>query len=143
MSPKEWESVISTNLTGSFHLARFFLPQMRKRGWGRIIFLSSVVGQKGIPGTCAYAASKAGLFALTKTLAVENASKGITVNCLALGYFDVGMIMTIPEHIRMDIRDSIPTGRFGTAQEIEGVVRFLIESDYVNGATININGALL
>jgi NAD(P)-dependent dehydrogenase (short-subunit alcohol dehydrogenase family) len=115
---------------------------MREKGWGRIINLTSVVGQRGIAGTCAYAASKAGIEALTRTIAVENATKGITANCLALGYFETGMINTIPEPLQDKIRGSIPMGRFGTVLELEHAVRFLIDADYVTGATINVNGGL-
>lgn len=138
----DWDEVLDVNLRGAFVTCQAFLPRMREEGWGRIINLCSIVGQNGIPGTSAYAASKAGLEGLTRTLASENAKKGITVNALALGYFNVGMINTIPHGIAEKIKAAIPMGHFGHPRNVAAAIRFLIGADYVTGTTININGGL-
>ncbi len=138
-----WDTVLDTNLKGSFNMARAVLPLMRDESWGRIINLSSIVGQIGVPGTAAYSASKAGLFGLTRALAAENASKNVTINTLALGYFDAGMIKTIPPEQLAKIVSTIPMKRLGDPRDLVRAVRFLIEADYVTGTTININGGLL
>ena len=143
MAEEDWCRVIDTNLTGTFNVCRAILPFMRDRGWGRIINLSSVVGSSGVAGTCAYAASKAGILGLTRTLAIENAQRGVTVNALNLGYMQTGMIDTIPDHILELIRFKIPMERFGNYANIESAIRFLIEADYVTGTAINIDGGLL
>lgn len=143
MSAEDFAWVLDVNLLGCFRVCRYLLPIMRQQGFGRIINLTSVVGHQGIPGTCAYAASKAGVEAMTRTVAVENAKKGITANCIALGYFDVGMINTISEPLQDTIRGTIPVGRFGIAEELEQVIRFLIDADYVTGTTIHLNGGLM
>lgn len=138
-----WDSVLDTNLKGAFLMSRALLPFMREQEWGRIINISSVVGQMGVPGTCAYSASKAGLAGLTRTLAVENATKNITVNTLALGYYKIGMIGAIDPSIQEQIRATIPMRRFGDPKDVEVGIRFLIECDYITGSVVNINGGLL
>lgn len=138
-----WDKVMDINLRGTFLMCRALLPFMREQQWGRIINISTTVGQMGVPGTAAYSASKSGLFGLTRTLAVENALKGITVNTLALGYFEIGMIESIKPEIQEQIRARIPMKHFGHPRNIELAVRFLIESDYITGSVININGGLL
>lgn len=143
MSEATWDQVLDVNLKGVFLTCRAFLPFMRQQEWGRIINVSSIVGQMGVPGTVAYSASKAGLFGLTRTLAAENVAKNITVNALALGYFDVGMINVITPEIQEQIRAKIPMKRLGHPRNVELAVRFLIESDYITGSVININGGLL
>ena len=143
MSESTWDKIINTNLKGIFLVCREILPIMRKQEWGRIINISSIVGQKGVPGTIAYSSSKAGIHGLTRTLAAENASKNITVNALALGYFNIGIINSISPNIRETIKNEIPMRRFGDPKNLVQAVRFLIECDYVTGTTININGGLL
>ena len=143
MSEDTWDQVLDTNLKGAFLMCRALLPIMRKQEWGRIINVSSIVGQMGVPGTVAYSASKAGLFGLTRALASENAARNITANALALGYFDVGMIRVIKPEIQEQIRAMIPMKRLGNPRNVELAIRFLIESDYITGSTININGGLL
>jgi len=140
--PLLWEKVISTNLSGSFNIIRALLPEMRKNNYGRVINFSSVVAQSGIPGTSAYAASKAGLWGMTKALAVENASKGITVNCLNLGYFDLGMGNNLSPELQIKIKERIPTNEFGDARNIYNAINFLVDNDYVNGTSLDINGGL-
>ena len=142
MPSEDWQKVINVNLTGAFNICRAILPIMRERGWGRIINLSSVVGHKGIPGTCAYATSKAGLEALTRVLAVENATKRITVNALCIGYMNTGMINTIPADIQEKIKAKIPIGQFGSHRNIISAVDFLIDADYVTGSIITIDGGV-
>lgn len=140
LSPEDWRRVIEVNLTGAFFTCRAFLPIMRERQWGRIINISSVVGQMGVAGTAAYAASKAGILGMTRTLAVENASRNVTVNAIALGYFNAGMIETIPEALLDTIRASIPVGRFGDPDELGRTIEFLIENSFVTGSVLNVNG---
>jgi NAD(P)-dependent dehydrogenase (short-subunit alcohol dehydrogenase family) len=138
----QWSKVIQVNLIGTFFMIHSLLPLMREQNWGRIINFASVVAQSGVPGTTAYAASKAGLWGLSKSLAKESATKGITVNSLNLGYFDVGMIQEVPTDMQEKIKEQIPSGAFGHPNNIYNAVRFLIESDYVNGTTIDLNAGL-
>ncbi len=140
-SPEAWSSVIQTNLIGTYNCIRVILPIMREQNFGRIINLASIVAQVGIPGTSAYAASKAGLWGLTKSIAVENANKGITANCLNLGYFDIGMIHEVPEKFQEVIKGQIPSGEFGQPENIYNAVRFLMDTEYINGTNLDINGA--
>lgn len=142
VDPEQWQEVINVNLLGSFNTCRYVLPFMRGESYGRIINFSSVVAHIGIHGTSAYAASKAALWGLTKTLAIENATKGITVNTLTLGYFNIGMINTIPEEMQKTITEKIPMQAFGDPKNIINALDFLIESDYTTGESININGGL-
>lgn len=141
-SPQKWNEVISTNLTGTYNMIRAALPVMREQGYGRIINFSSIVAESGIPGTSAYAASKAGLWGMTRSIAVENASKGITINNLNLGYFDIGMIAEVSEEYQKIVKSKIPTGKFGDPENILNAVKFIIESDYINGTSVDINGGI-
>jgi len=138
----DWDKVININLRGPFLMAKYILPLMRDKNWGRIINISSVVSQMGVSGTVAYSASKSGLFGLTKTIAKENAKKGITVNCFSLGYFSAGMQKRLPQSTSQLIQNQIPNGLFGDPQNILLAIEFLIKADYVNGSVININGGL-
>lgn len=141
--PAAWAKVISVNLIGTFNVISAVLPIMREQNYGRIINFASVVGQIGIPGASAYSASKTGMLGLTKSIAAENAIKGITINNLRLGYFDIGMISDVPEKFQQAIKDKIPTGKFGDPENIWNAVQFLRNSDYVNGASIDMNAALI
>ncbi|MBS1517247.1 MAG: SDR family oxidoreductase [Bacteroidetes bacterium] len=141
-SPGEWRKVIDTNLTGTYNMIRAFLPAMRSQGYGRIINFSSIVAQRGIPGTSAYAASKAGLWGMTRSIAVENAGKGITINNLNLGYFDIGMITEVSDEFQKIVKSKIPTGEFGDPVNIFNAVKFLINSEYINGSSVDMNGAI-
>lgn len=138
----DWAHVVETNLVGVFNTIRGFLPRMRDAGYGRVINFGSVVPQIGVPGTSAYSASKAGLWGLAKSLAAENAVKGISVNNINLGYFDVGMISDVPEEVLAAIKRKIPAGRLGSAAEIFEVVEMLRHVEYINGASIDVNGGL-
>jgi acetoacetyl-CoA reductase/3-oxoacyl-[acyl-carrier protein] reductase len=141
-SPEEWSKVISTNLIGTYNMIRYILPIMREQGYGRIINFSSIVAEVGIPGTSAYAASKAGLWGMTRSIAVENASKGITINNLNLGYFNIGMITEVSEEYQKIVKSKIPTGEFGDPSNIYRAVQFIIDSDYLNGTSLDINGGI-
>ncbi|MDZ4726977.1 MAG: SDR family NAD(P)-dependent oxidoreductase [Leptospira sp.] len=138
----KWTKVIDVNLIGVFRLIHSILPIMREQGFGRIINFSSVVAQRGTPGASAYASSKSALWGLARSLAVENASKGITINSLNLGYFDIGMIEEVPEDYRSTIIETIPNKRFGHPSEILNSIEYLRNNSYVNGTSININAAL-
>jgi acetoacetyl-CoA reductase/3-oxoacyl-[acyl-carrier protein] reductase len=140
--PGLWKEVIEVNLTGTYHMIRALLPYMRDQNYGRIINLSSVVAQMGAIGTTAYAASKSGLWGLSKSLAVENANKNILINSLNLGYMDRGMTDRIPEELQSSIRSRIPLKGFGPSREIVQAIDYLINSDYVTGTAIDINGGL-
>lgn len=139
---KKWVELININLIGTFNVIKAVLPIMRERGFGRIINFASIVAQKGIPGTSAYAASKSGLWGMTRSIAVENAKKGITINNLNLGYFDIGMITEVPEEMLTFIKKEIPTGELGNPENIFNAVNFLIKSDYINGTSIDISAGL-
>ena len=141
-SQTEWKNVIDTNLTGTFNVIRAFLPLMRQQNYGRIINFASVVAETGIPGTSAYAASKAGLWGMTRSIAVENASKGITVNNFNLGYFDIGMINEVSEEYQKIVKQKIPSGKFGDPANIYNAVKFVIEADYMTGSSLDINGGI-
>lgn len=138
----KWQKVIDINLTGSFNVIHATLPIMREQNFGRIVNFSSIVAQKGIPGTSAYAASKAALWGMSKSIAVENAKKGITINNLNLGYFNIGMITEVPEEFLAVIKKGIPTGELGNPENIFNAVNFLINSDYTTGTSMDINAGL-
>jgi len=144
MSVEDWLKVIQGNLTSAFILARHFLPLMRSQNYGRIVFFTSVVPQLGIVGTPAYAAAKAGLWGLAKTISKENATKGVTCNCLNLGYMDLGMTNTeISADALPKIIESIPMKKLGDPINILNAVQFLVGSDYITGTSLDINGGLV
>jgi NAD(P)-dependent dehydrogenase (short-subunit alcohol dehydrogenase family) len=138
-----WKNVIDINLIGTFRVINAVLPIMRESGFGRIINISSVVAQRGVPGTSAYAASKAALWGMAKCIAVENAAKGITINNLNLGYFNIGMTTEISNDILDGIKKSIPSGKLGNPDNILKAVMFLINSEYTTGSSFDINGGLI
>lgn len=141
----EWREVIDTNLTGAFHLCRSVALGMMKHGFGRIINVSSLSGLMGAAGQCNYAASKAALIGLTKSIAREVASFGVTCNAIAPGYVDTAMTAGIPERLKERYRATIPAERFASAGEIASAFRFLAadESSYVNGSVVKIDGGLV
>ena len=138
----EWSEVINVNLIGTFNVIHSVLPIMRRQGYGRIINFSSVVAQALIPGASAYAASKAGLWGLVKSIAVENARKGITINNLNLGYYNLGMIEEVPLKYQALLKKKIPTGEFGDPDNIFKTIKLLMDTDYINGTSIDMNGCL-
>ena len=140
----EFLRIQKVNLLGPFHACKAVLPKMREQSQGRIVNISSILSVKGMAGTAHYSASKAGLNGMTRALAAEVAAKGITVNSIALGYFDVGMIETIPEKLREEVKATIPKKRFGHIQEVVALVDYLLgdDADYITGQVIHINGGL-
>lgn len=140
--PEKWATLIRINLIGTFLMINAVLPIMREQNFGRIINFSSVVAQSGIIGTSAYAASKAGLWGMTKAIAVENASKNITINNLNLGYFDLGMINDVPIDMQEKIKSKIPVQKFGNPIDIYRSVKYLMEVEYLTGTSIDLNGGL-
>lgn len=139
---EKWRKVIESNLFGVQHFLRHLLPIMRVKHFGRIVLLSSVVPQIGVPGTSAYAASKSALWGLSKAVAKEIASSGITINTINLGYFDIGMIQEVPPDILEEIVDSIPMRRLGNPENILNAVEFILGADYLTGTVIDLNGGL-
>ena len=138
----EWSEVINVNLIGTFNVIHEVLPIMREEGFGRIINFSSVVAQTAIPGTSAYAASKSGLWGLVKSIAIENARKGITINNLNLGYYNLGMIVEVSQEYQTILKKKIPTGEFGDPENIYKIIKLLMNTNYINGTSIDMNGGL-
>lgn len=141
---EKWSKVIDVNLKGTFNIIHGLLPMMREQNYGRIINFSSVVTSLPTPGTSAYTASKAAILGLTKTLAVENASKGITVNAIKLGYVNIGMgINDVPKEYYDKVINQIPAGRFCDPIEVYNTVKYIINAEYLNGSAIDLNGGLI
>jgi acetoacetyl-CoA reductase len=144
MSPEEWDRVIHVNLSGAFYLSRAILQHMLDRGYGRIVNISSVIGSAGGFGQANYAAAKSGMFGLTMSLALETASKGITVNSVTPGYIATDMTAAVPAAAMEKIIARIPVGRLGEPNEVARVVEFLAdpESGYITGQVYPVNGGL-
>jgi 3-oxoacyl-[acyl-carrier protein] reductase len=144
MKDDDWDRVIEVNLTAGFRLARTALRGMMKRRWGRIIGITSVVGATGNPGQANYAASKAGMIGMSKALAAEVASRGITVNCVAPGFIDTAMTAVLTEEQNQRIAGNVPAGRLGVSAEIAAAVVYFAseEAAYTTGATLHVNGGL-
>lgn len=142
MTREQWDEVIRTDLDSAFNMARPVIEGMRERGWGRIVNISSINGQKGQMGQVNYSAAKAGLIGFTKALAQETARKGITVNCVAPGYVNTEMVAAMPEAALQGVIAGIPVNRLGEASEIGALVAFLCgeESGFITGAVMSING---
>ncbi|MDP9196861.1 MAG: acetoacetyl-CoA reductase [Pseudomonadota bacterium] len=142
MTLDQWHSVIHVNLTSCFNVCRAVVPDMRQRGFGRIVNISSINGQKGQMGQTNYCAAKAGMIGFSRALALENASKGITVNCICPGYTDTEMTREMDPAILENIRKEIPVGRLGTVSEIADMAAFLVrdEAGFMTGATFSVNG---
>ena len=144
MSDEEWQSVIDVNLTATMKLCKGALRGMMKSRWGRIINISSIVGATGNPGQGNYAASKAGMVGMSKSLAYEVASRGITVNVVAPGFIATAMTDKLADDRKEAILAQIPAGRMGAAEDIASAVAFLASdgSGYVTGSTLNVNGGM-
>jgi len=142
MTSEQWSEVIRVNMDSLFNMTRQVIEGMRERGWGRIINISSINGQKGQAGQTNYSAAKAGMIGFTKALALENAKKGVTVNCICPGYIDTDMVQAVPEKVLEGIIAQIPVGRLGRGDEIADMVAFLAgeRAGYVTGATLALNG---
>lgn len=144
MSDDEWASVLEVNLTSTFRLCRGVLRGMMKARWGRIVNISSVVGATGNPGQANYAASKAGMVGMSKSLAYEVASRGITVNCVAPGFITTAMTDKLNDDQKSKILTQVPAGRMGEAAEIAAATLYLAsaEAGYVTGTTLHVNGGM-
>ena len=142
MTAQHWNEVINTNLNSVYNMTRPVIEGMRERKWGRVIQISSINGQKGQYGQANYAAAKAGMHGFTISLAQENAKFGITVNTVSPGYIGTDMVMAVPEEVRNKIVAQIPTGRFGSPEEIAYAVSFFVpdEAAWITGANLSANG---
>lgn len=142
MEPDAWDAVLAVDLTGLYNVTRQVLPGMRDRGYGRIVNIASVNGQKGQIGQTNYAAAKAGVLGFTKALALECARKGVTVNAVSPGYTDTEMVAAVPKSVLEEIVAQIPVGRLARPEEIARCVAFLAadESGFITGETLNVNG---
>jgi NAD(P)-dependent dehydrogenase (short-subunit alcohol dehydrogenase family) len=142
MSDEQWQRDVDVNLTGAYRTIRACLGGMRDRGYGRIVVISSGAARSGLPGQVAYAATKAGLLGLVRTVAAENAGRGITANAILPGMIATEMVKSMPDEIREPLLESMPTGRFGTPEEVAALVAFLASeaAGYVTGEAIGIDG---
>ncbi len=144
MTDEQWDAVLNVNLKGAFLCARAAIRGMMRKRWGRIVSLSSVVALGGNPGQVNYAASKAGLIGMTRTLSKEVASRNITVNAVAPGFIATDMVDALSDEMKAKVMERIPMDRFGTAEDVAGVVAFLAseEASYVTGQVVGIDGGL-
>ena len=144
MKDEDWQHVLNVNLTSAFRLSRAALKAMMRQRWGRIISIASIVGLTGNAGQANYAASKAGLIAMTKSVAQEVASRGITANCVAPGFIETPMTEALGEDQRAALAGAIPAGRFGAAEDVAVCVAFLAsdEAAYITGETLHVNGGM-
>lgn len=142
LSRESFVKVVNDSLLSTFLCTREFTPEMREKNFGRIINLSSIVGFTGIAGAAHYAAAKAGIVGYTKSVAQEVANKGITCNALALGYFDTGLIESVPSEMQHALQERIPAGRFGKMEDVGSAVAYLLsrESQFFTGQVIHLNG---
>ena len=144
MDEDSWSEVLSVNLNGVFNCTRVFIDHLLQSDHGRIINITSIVGQMGNIGQVNYAASKAGIIGMTKCLAKELASKGVTVNAIAPGFIETEMVARIPDKVKEKIISQIPLGRFGRPEEVAHAVVFLAsdDADYITGHVLNVNGGM-
>ncbi|MBF0159829.1 MAG: 3-oxoacyl-[acyl-carrier-protein] reductase [Magnetococcales bacterium] len=144
MKDEEWDQVLAVNLTSIFHLTRLVVKSMMKARYGRIVNVSSVVAALGNPGQANYVAAKAGLIGLTKTLAREVASRGVTVNCVAPGFIATRMTESLKAEVQQAMLAQIPMGVMGQPEDVAGVIAFLVseQARYITGATIPVNGGM-
>jgi 3-oxoacyl-[acyl-carrier protein] reductase len=144
MKQADWEIVLQTNLSGSFYATQQVLPGMMRERWGRIVNISSVVGEMGNPGQANYVASKAGLIGLTKSLAQEVGSRNITVNAIAPGFIETDMTRGLNAELKQKLLDQTPLKRLGTPEEVAGAVKFLASDDasFITGHVLDVNGGI-
>ena len=144
MKDEDWQKVIDIDLTAGFRLARAALRGMMRRRWGRIVAITSVVGAVGNPGQANYAAAKAGMVGMSKAIAAEVATRGITVNCVAPGFIATAMTEALTEEQRQRVTTVVPMGRMGTPEDVAACVLFLAseEARYVTGHTLHVNGGM-
>jgi NAD(P)-dependent dehydrogenase (short-subunit alcohol dehydrogenase family) len=145
MDHASWRKVLAINLDGVFNCTKVFIDQMIEQKYGRVVNMTSVIGQIGNFGQANYAASKAGVAAFTKSLAKELAGRGITVNAIAPGFIETEMVSGIPDKVKQKLLSQIPLARFGTAEEVARAVVYIVsaDGDYITGAELSINGGLL
>jgi 3-oxoacyl-[acyl-carrier protein] reductase len=145
MSPDDWRRVIDVNLNGTFYCTRCVAPIMMRQRSGRIVNISSVIGLTGNAGQANYAASKAGIIALTKSVAKELGGRGVTCNAVAPGFITTDMTAALPEKVQADLLQRIPLKRFGSGQDVAGLVRFLLseEAAYITGQTLVVDGGMV
>jgi 3-oxoacyl-[acyl-carrier protein] reductase len=141
-SPQDWRAVIETNLIGSFHTARATVGHMLRQRWGRILNIVSPSGLIATPGQTAYSASKAGVIGLTRTLAAECGRRGVTVNALSPGFMVTGMTKDLPVQVMAGMREKSPIPRFGSTEEVARAVRLYLDSDFMTGQVISIDGGI-
>jgi 3-oxoacyl-[acyl-carrier protein] reductase len=144
MKPADWDSVIQTNLSGTFFCIQQVLSPMIRERWGRIVNVSSVVGESGNAGQANYVASKAGVIGLTKALAQEMASRSVTVNAVAPGFIETDMTASLKDEVKAAVLGNIPLKRFGKAEDVATAVRFLAsdEAGYITGHVLDVNGGM-
>jgi 3-oxoacyl-[acyl-carrier protein] reductase len=144
MKPADWDLVLNINLNGAFRCIQQVLPTMMRSRWGRIVNIASVVGQAGAAGQANYAASKGGMIAMTKALAQEIGSRGITVNAVAPGYIETDMTRVLPDEVKARYLAQIPLGRIGQPEDIASAVKFLAgeEAAYITGHVLAVNGGM-
>ncbi|RXK49010.1 beta-ketoacyl-ACP reductase [Halorientalis pallida] len=144
MTKDDWETVVDVNLGGVFNATNAFFEDIKAADEGRLVNISSVVGQQGNYGQANYAATKSGLFGFTRTLALELASTGSTANCVAPGFVETDMLEEVPERVQQKILDRIPLSRFATVDDVAGIVRFLAsrDSSYMTGQVLAVNGGM-
>lgn len=144
MTREDWDRVIDINLGGTFNCTHCFFDDIRSAAEGRLINISSVVGQQGNYGQANYATTKSGLFGFTRTLALELASEGSTANCVAPGFVETDMLSDVPDRVKEHILKRIPLDRFATVDDISGIVRFLAshDSSYMTGQVLGVNGGM-
>tara|TARA_B100000686_G_scaffold220744_1_gene227874 strand:+ start:223 stop:957 length:735 start_codon:yes stop_codon:yes gene_type:complete len=144
MKDEEWKKVIDTNLTSTFLLSKYAIKSMLKNKFGRVVNITSIVGHTGNLGQANYAASKAGIIGMSKSLAIEYAKKNITVNCVSPGFIVSDMTMNIAEKVKLFLTSRIPMGKLGTGEDVSNCVAFLSSesASYVTGETIHVNGGM-
>jgi 3-oxoacyl-[acyl-carrier protein] reductase len=144
MKPADWDVVLQTNLSGAFYVTQQVLPGMMRERWGRVVNISSVVGEMGNPGQANYVASKAGLIGLTKSLAQELGSRNITVNAVAPGFIETDMTHGLTPELKQKMLDQTPLRRMGTPEDIAGAVKFLVGEDagFITGHVLDVNGGI-
>ena len=144
MKSEEWQKVIDTNLTSTFYICKHGIKKMLKNKYGRIVNVTSIVGHTGNLGQSNYSASKAGMIAMSKSLAIEYAKKNITINCVSPGFIQSKMTENIVESIKVALTSKIPMSRLGTGEDVSNAVAFLSSemSDYITGETIHVNGGM-
>ena len=144
MKNEEWQKIIDVNLTSTFYLCKFAIKKMLKNKFGRVVNITSIVGHTGNIGQVNYSASKAGIVAMSKSLAIEYAKKNITINCVSPGFIQTKMTDNISEQIKSELTSRIPMNRLGTGEDVSNTVAFLSSeaSSYITGETIHVNGGM-